>query len=246
VIVTGAGRGIGEATAMRLAAEGAHVVVTYRHDQTKAEHVAAAIERMGGQAAAGFFDLDNPGSMRPVAECAMRRWNRIDALVNNAVNWAPVTSAWHGPFEEYPDDQWQPLLRANIEGPFVAIQSVLPFMRRQGWGRIVNISSVAAVDGMSGFGWYSAAKAALHGLTETLARELGPSGILVNVVMPGATATERVVQNMGERLLARQAAALPTRRLPQPDDVARLVVFLASAANSATTGEVLRASGGRP
>jgi 3-oxoacyl-[acyl-carrier protein] reductase len=184
--------------------------------------------------------------MRSIASDAAARWGRLDALVNNAVDWVPAAEAWRGPFEACPDDHWRPLMRANSEGPFVAIQSVLPFMRQQSWGRIVNVSSVAAVDGMTGFGWYSAAKAALHGLTQTLARDLGPAGILVNVVVPGATATERVTQNLGERTLARHAAALPIRRLPDPDDVAALVVFLASAANKAITGEVVRASGGRP
>lgn len=246
VIVTGAGRGIGKATARRFAAEGARVIITYRNDRSSAEEVADLIADEGGEAAVAFFDLHDPSTMRSIASDALGRWGRIDALVNNAVDWVPLSEAWQGPFEACPEDHWRPLMRANSEGPFVAIQSVIPFMRQQAWGRIVNVSSVAAVDGMAGFGWYSAAKAALHGLTQTLARDLGPSGILVNVVVPGATATERVTANLGERLLARQAAVLPTRRLPDPDDVAALVVFLASAANRAITGEVVRASGGRP
>ena len=246
VIVTGAGRGIGKATALRFAAEGSSVVITYRNDRRSAEDVAALIERDGGQATVSFFDLNDPSTLRATASEAAGRWGRVDALVNNAVDWVPVAEAWRGPFEACPDDHWRPLMRANSEGPLVAIQSVVPFMRHQAWGRIVNVSSAAAIDGMAGFGWYSAAKAALHGLTQTLARDLGPAGILVNVVVPGATATERVTQNLGERMLARQAAALPIRRLPDPDDVAAVVVFLASAANKAITGEIVRASGGRP
>lgn len=245
-IVTGASRGIGRSTALRFAAEGARVVITYRHNRDKAEQVADLIERDGGEAAVGVFDLGNPSTMRSIAADAADRWGRIDVLVNNAVDWVPVAEAWHGPFEDCPEDQWRPLLRANSEGHYVAIQSVLPFMRAKAWGRIVNVSSVAAVDGMAEFGWYAAAKAALHGLTQTLARELGPAGILVNVVLPGGTATEGVMRNVGKLMLARQAAALPIRRLPDPDDVASVIVFLASAANRAITGETVRASGGRP
>lgn len=246
VIVTGGSRGIGKATALRFGAEGCRVVITYRNDRDSADAVASCIENDGGEATVAFFDLNDPSSMRAIARDAACRWGRLDALVNNAVDWVPVAQAWQGLFEECPDNHWRPLIRANTEGPFVAIQSVIPFMRQNHWGRIVNVSSVAAVDGMTGFGWYSAAKAALHGLTQTLARDLGPAGILVNVVVPGATATDRVTRNLGERLLARQAASLPTRRLPDPDDVAALVVFLASGANKAITGEVVRASGGRP
>jgi 3-oxoacyl-[acyl-carrier protein] reductase len=95
-------------------------------------------------------------------------------------------------------------------------------------------------------GWYASAKAALHGLSQTLAKELGGAGILVNVVIPGATATEGVRRNLDERMLARQAAMLPIGRLPEPDDVAAPIMFLASAANTAITGELVRVSGGRP
>lgn len=245
-IVTGASKGIGKATALRFAMEGAHVVVTYLTDRDGAERVASQVEQLGSEAAIGEFDLRSPSSMRQIADEAVNRWGRVDALVNNAVDFVPYQTAWRGAFEDCADEYWRPLLRANTEGPLVAIQAVLPIMRRHGWGRIVNVSSIAAVEGMQGFGWYSAAKAALHGLTRTLAKEIGPAGVLVNVVMPGATATEGVKQGLDVQLLARHAAALPTRRLPEPDDVAAVVTFLASAANKAITGEVVRASGGRP
>jgi 3-oxoacyl-[acyl-carrier protein] reductase len=245
VIVTGATSGIGRAIALRFAAEGARVVVTYRNNRTQAESVADLLCQQGVEADVGFFDLSNASTIQAVVDRAAARWGRLDVLINNAVDWISVASAWRGMFEHCPEEYWQPLLRANVEGTFIASQRVVPFMRQQRWGRIVNVSSIAAADGLPEFGWYSAAKASLHGLTQTLARELGPDGILVNVVMPGATATERLKQNLSERLLMRQAAALPIRRLPDPDDVAAPIVFLASAANAAITGEVVRASGGR-
>src|SRR5262249_19268444 len=115
----------------------------------------------------------------------VKRWGRIDVLVNNAVQWGE-RPPWESPlFEQVPPDEWKASLRANTEGHYAAIQAVLPSMRERKWGRIVNVSSAVAVDGLPGAGPYSAAKAALHGLTRTLAKEVGPAGVLVNIVMPG-------------------------------------------------------------
>ena len=119
-------------------------------------------------------------------------------------------------------------------------------MRTQQWGRIVNVSSIAATDGMVGFAWYAASKTALHGLARTLAAELGDSDILINNVMPGATMTSTVFDHLPSTLLARKARELPIRRLPRPEEVAATIVFLASAMNTTVTGEDVRASGGRP
>ncbi len=106
--------------------------------------------------------------------------------MNNAVAWGDV-GPWEAPlFEDRPESSWRPVLEANVEGHYHAIQRVLPSMRARSWGRIVNVSSTVAADGLSGAGPYSAAKAALHGLTRTLAKELGPVGILVNVVCPAS------------------------------------------------------------
>ena len=245
VVVTGGSSGIGRAAAERFAQEGANVVITYRSDRQKAEAVAATIRSTGREVIVGQLDLANRDSIQKVIDSALSRWDRIDVLVNNAVNWVPVADARTVPFELFPPNEWEPLMRSNIEGPVSAIQAVLPAMRRTRWGRIVNVSSVAAVDGMPKYSWYAAAKAALHGLTHTLARELGPDGILVNVVMPGATLTDRVSRHFSPGALERQAAMLPIRRIPDPEEVATTIVFLSSAANTAITGEVVRVSGGR-
>jgi NAD(P)-dependent dehydrogenase (short-subunit alcohol dehydrogenase family) len=126
------------------------------------------------------------------ARTALDTWGRIDVLVNNAVHWGSRLP-WAAPlFQELPAAEWQAPLRANTGGPYAAIQAVLPSMRARRWGRIVNVSSGVAVDGVPGTGPYGAARATMHGLTRTLAKELGPVGILVNVVMPGVTLTERM------------------------------------------------------
>lgn len=244
-LVTGGSRGIGCATSRLFAAEGARVLLTYRSDKEAADGVASSLRASGCDALTAPFDLRAPDTFCDVVRIAMERWGRIDVLVNNAAHWQPMPSAWRGPFEQCPTETWQPLLRANVEGCYAAIQQVVGVMRRQQWGRIVNVSSAAAVDGMPEFGWYAAAKASMHGLTYTLAKELGPEGILVNVVMPGATMTESVLAHVSSRALERQAASLPIRRVPDPIEVASVILFLGSAANSAITGEVVRASGGR-
>ncbi len=245
-LVTGGSRGIGAATARLLGLEGARVAVSYCSNVSAAGAVAEDIRRGGGEACVTRLDLRAADSIRAAADDLVSRWGGIDVLVNSAVAWVPIRDANPGPFERTPDEGWRPLLRANIEGTYVAVQSVLASMRSRGWGRIVIVSSVAAVDGMPGFAWYGAAKSALHGLTRTLAKELGPAGVLVNTVMAGPTRTEGVVQHMPVAWLERLGRALPLRRVPSPEDVAATIVFLSSAANRTMTGEIVRASGGRP
>ncbi len=148
------------------------------------------------------------------------------------------------PFEREPPEQWRTYLRLNFEGPYAAIQAVLPAMRERGWGRIVNISSGIAVDGLPGSAPYGAAKAALHGLTHTLCKELGPAGILVNVVMPGPTLTERITTMLPAAVREERERTSPIRRLLGPEEVAPTIAFLCSGANTSITGEIIRASGG--
>ena len=173
----------------------------------------------------------------------LEKWSRIDILVNNAVDF-PRHASSPMRFESIPADHWQPLMISNVHGPFAAVQAVLPSMRKSKWGRIVNVSSVAAEDGIPGFGWYAVAKASLHGLTSTLARELSEDGILVNTVMPGPTLTERFREEIPSRMLEKWAQTTGIRRMPAPEEVAKTIVFLCSPANTIMTGETVR-SGGR-
>ncbi|HEY2105286.1 MAG TPA: SDR family oxidoreductase [Candidatus Binataceae bacterium] len=241
-LVTGSSRGIGRATAELLAREGARVAVTYHTLRERGETVAAGIRERGGDAFAIQLDISSDRSIRDAVAAAVARWGKIDILINNAIHGgerAVVQSL----FEDVPDDQWRSLLRGNFEGAHVAIGAVLPHMRRQRWGRIVNVSSVVAADGFPGGATYGAAKAALHGLTRTLAKELAPEGILTNVVMPGLTLTEAVRRSMPEAV-EQAAKVLPIRHVPSSEEVASVIVFVASAANTVINGEVIRANGG--
>lgn len=245
VIVTGGSRGIGRATAELLGEEGARVAITYCRHEDRADAVVRAIRDRGGDACATFLELGDRASICTATRNVLERWGQIDAVVNNAVAWVHASDYHAALFEDVPAEMWQPLIRANVEGVYGLIQAVAPAMRARGWGRIVNVSSTAAVDGLAGYTWYATAKSALHGMTQALARELGPSGILVNVVMPGGTLTESVMEQVPEPVLRREAQRLPIRRLAKPEEVARVIAFLASPSNGVITGEVVRASGGR-
>jgi 3-oxoacyl-[acyl-carrier protein] reductase len=242
-VVTGSSQGIGRATALLFGSEGARVAVTYHRERDRALAVVDEIENGGGEAVATQLDLATAGSVSRAVGTALERWGQVDVLVGNAVygDRAPREAP---PFEELAAEEWGACLGLNFEGAYTAVQAVLPSMKSRGSGRIVSVPSGVAADGFPGGAPYGAAKAALHGLTKTLSRELAPAGILVNVIMPSATRTERMVARLPAQVLEMSAQASPLRRLPGPDEVAAAIVYLCSAANTAITGEIVRVGGG--
>lgn len=247
VVVTGASSGIGRATAITFGREGARVAITYHSNKNGAESTATAVEAAGGVALVLPLDLNDADSIRSAIGQVVAEWGGIDVLVNNAVDW-DVPQWGIVQFEDIPVEQWQRMLRANTEGVFHVIQAALPSMRGRGNGRIILLSSGAAEFGMPGEAAYGAAKSALHGLARSLARslarELGPTGIHVNVVMPGMTTTERNLAMVPEGVRDTVASQSPSGRLSTPDDVAATIVMLGSAANGNITGQIVRVSGG--
>lgn len=245
VLVTGASSGIGRATAVGFGEEGAKVALTYHSNLSGAQESAERVGAAGAEAMVVPLDLGDESSIRAAVDAIVERWGGIDVLVNSAVEWGAPAPPWDAPlFEELPVEQWQRMLRTSVEGVFHIVQAVLPSMRERGWGRIVMLSSDRAELGMAGGEAYGAAKAALHGLSRSLARGLGPAGILVNVVMPGLTITERNAQVIPEQVREAVAGQSPSGRLSTPENVAAAVVFLASAANGNATGEIFRVTGG--
>ena len=243
VLVTGSSSGIGRAVAIAFGGEGARVAITYHRNRQGAEETARKVRDVGGQALVMHYDLADPDSIRSSIQTLEKEWSKLNVLVNNA---APMDIA--GPkgqlFEDVPMQNWEVMLRNTLEGVTLTIQCALPLLRKSDWGRIVNISS-DATDGWPGLGPYATAKAGLHGLTRTLAVELGPANILSNVVMPGAVMTERTQQHISDEQREQIKQHMPTRQLITPEDVAALIIFLGSPVNQQITGEIIRITGGR-
>ena len=232
-LVTGAGRGIGAAVARRLAAEGAKVVVHYRNSREPAEALAAEI---GGLALG--CDLIDPLATEAMVADALSHFGRIDILVNNAASFAADLD-----FEAATWDDFRAEFDGVVGTTVNPIQAVLPAMKAQKSGRIVNFLATLVQRPASEYVVHTTAKSALVGLTRTLARDLGPHGITVNLVSPGMTLTD-YSESLPEEQKARVAGLTPLRRLATPDDVAGVVLFYASPLADFVTGAVLAPDGG--
>ncbi|MEO3748972.1 SDR family NAD(P)-dependent oxidoreductase [Plantactinospora sp. B5E13] len=239
VLVTGASSAIGKATALAFADEKAQIAVGYHTNREAADETVALAQQRGAHAMAWPLDLDQSDSLQAAVENARQELGPIDVLVNNAVQWP----SWPEPgelFETAPPQRVISSVNANLVGPYLLARAVVGDMRERGWGRIVNVSTGLVEDGFPGNVSYVAAKAGLHGLTRVMSRELAAAGILTNVVMPGFTPADK---QMPPQLIDKAREAAATRQVTHPDDVARMIVFLCSAANTNTTGEAIRTDG---
>jgi 3-oxoacyl-[acyl-carrier protein] reductase len=236
-IVTGAGQGIGRAISLRLAQEGARVVVS-DINQSGAETVAAEIEKTGGQALASHTDVSKPDSVEDLKRRTLERFGRIDILVNNAGIY-PVC-----PLAEMTEDLWDRVIDVNLGGSFLCSRAVVPYMRAQKNGRIICVSSTLAYKGAKNGAHYAASKAGIIGFVKALARELAPDGITVNAICPGLANTAQPRGHRSEEELIAQAKNIPLGRIGQADDMAGPIVFLASDAASYITGQALMVTGG--
>ncbi len=236
-VVTGAGSGIGRATALRLAAAGAAVAVLELRPDAAAETV-AALEAAGSRGLAVPTDVTRRAEVEAAVERVVGAWGGIDVLVNNA------GGSLLSRFLDLEESDWDYVVDLNLKGTFLCSQPVARLMVAQGSGRIVNLSSGLGVRGAADRAHYSAAKAAIIGLTKTMAIELGPHGITVNAVAPGPIATARVMARESPEVWAARGRAIPLGRLGEPEDVADAVLFLASDQARYVTGQVLHVNGG--
>jgi NAD(P)-dependent dehydrogenase (short-subunit alcohol dehydrogenase family) len=234
-IITGAGQGLGRAFAHGFAAQGA-VPVIAEINEDKGRAVAAET--------GGLYvrtDVSDPASVDAMARAVLDAYGRIDVLVNNAAIFSTLEMR---PFEEIPLEEWERVLRVNLTGPFLCARAVAPAMRKAGWGRIINIASAAVSLGRPNYLHYIASKAGLAGMTNSLARELGPHGITVNAILPGATFTEiprkTVTPEQKKAIVGMQCIPRPEL----PEDLTGVVLFLASPASGFVTGQALTVDGG--
>ena len=239
-IITGAGRGLGRAFAKRLAEVGAITVIA-EIDESRAKDVEKEITEVGGHAVAIQTDVSDETSIEATIKEIINEFGRIDILINNA---ALLGTLKRGPFEEISLKEFELALRINVTGTFLVTRAVVEFMRKNRWGRIINMSSDTAVNGVPGFLHYVTSKAAVVGMTRALARELGNDGITVNAIQPGLTETE-VDRGPERKALAVDIIANQCiQRQEIPDDLVGTVLFLASDDSAFITGQTILVNGG--
>ncbi|MGH2870929.1 MAG: SDR family NAD(P)-dependent oxidoreductase [Solirubrobacteraceae bacterium] len=241
VLVTGGSRGIGRATALCFAHEGARVALTYASGRDEAEAVACEIGAVGVEGVAVRLDLAERDSIEAAVANAATRFGGLDVVVANAVRW-PIEAS--GPLHEVAVDTWEEAVSVNLAGTASTLRAALPYLADSDAGRAVIISSGVSRSGRAGETAYATAKAALDGLLAALKWEAGEAGVLVNIVAPGFTLTEHNFARFGDEVRESVAAQTPSRKLSTPEDVAAAVVFLGSPANRNIAGTYLPVAGG--
>ena len=239
-VVTGGAIGIGRATALKLAQAGAAVAIADLESmEESARETVALIEESGGWAWFHAADLSVPSQVEAFVAALSALRPTVDILVNNAGIYPKL------PFEDVPHDTWNETLSVNLSGPFYMSQAITPLMVRQGWGRVVHISSASAYTGSGGGAHYAASKAGLFGLTSAMSRELGPKGINVNAIAPRQIATRSLNALYTDEQIAEVGMEAHLRRVGRPEEIANVVLFLVSDLSSYLTGQVIIVDGGR-
>ena len=239
-IVTGGSAGIGAATSLELAREGANVCLTYRKHEAEAKEFAQQIIDMGRKAIAVHCDIARFKEAENVVKAALDAFGRIDILVNNAgMNWDGV--CW-----KMSEEQWDRVLEVNLKGYFNFTRHVAPLFKEQKYGKIVNVTSINGLRGKFGQTNYSASKAGIVGYTKAVAKELGAFGINVNAVAPGLIETAMLKESEArDKILDLAMGEMALKRVGQPEDLANVIAFLASDKARHITGEVIKVDGGQ-
>lgn len=235
-LVTGAGRGIGAATAERLAQDGWDVVVNYRHTAEGAESVKTVVEAMGQRCLVVKADVGRWDEVEAMVQEAVRELGGLDAVVNNAGVYKRAT------LDRLEMADWHEALDVNLTGAFYVLKAAVPHLRDG--GRIVNLSSILGATGSRHGAHYAAAKAGVVALTQSLAQELAPRGILVNAIAPGAIETDMIGEDTPEARAERNKQ-IPLGRVGQPHEIAGVVSFLLGPDSTYVTGQVLHVNGGK-
>lgn len=236
-LITGSSRGIGAACAKRFAKAGYNVMVHYNTNRAKSEAICRDILVDGGRAACFGADISDPVQAAALVKATENTFGTVDVLINNA------GIALYKMFCDTTPSDWNHIFSVNVNGMVYVTQAVLPGMVHQKAGKIVNLSSMWGITGGSCEVAYSASKAAVIGFTKALAKELGPSGILVNCVAPGVVETEMNAA-LDEETRKALTDETPLEKIAHPDEIAEAVYFLASPQNTFTTGQVLSPNGG--
>ncbi|WP_061313284.1 SDR family NAD(P)-dependent oxidoreductase [Clostridium botulinum] len=237
-IVTGASRGIGKAIAIEMAKEGAKVIVNYNNNKEKAMKVVMEIEDIQGTAIAVKADVSKRDEVKKMIDIAIENFGGIDILVNNA------GILQQKPFETITDEEWDKMFEVNMKGSFICSQECIPYMVKNNFGRIINISSIGGQWGGNLAVHYSATKAGIISLTRSLAKIYSKDGINTNCISPGLVLTEMSAAEMATEAGKEKLKNIPINRSATPEEIGRIAVFLASEDGSYMTGQTLNANGG--
>lgn len=237
-LVTGGSRGIGRAICVALAKAGARVALTYREQAEAARSVVETIQQEGGVALAIKMDVRDRTSIRAALDVCRDEFGGLEVLVNNAGINKPTD------FDQVTDDDWDEILAINLKGPFLCSQEALPLLRARGGGSIINIGSVSGQYGGPRTAHYAASKAGLISLGQVIARFGAKDGIRCNTVAAGLIASEMAASGLQSPAVKQAAESIPLRRLGLPEEVADMVVFLASDASSYVTAQTMNINGG--
>lgn len=241
-MITGAGHGIGKAYAKRFAAEGAQVIIA-DIDERAGQSVAAALGESGLSAWARTTDVRDYKSIEGLVHETVERFGRIDVLLNNAAIYV-TEHLWKGPVEELALDEWDRVMEVNLKGVFLCCRAIIPVMKTQKSGKIINIASGTFFSGTGNMPHYTTSKGGVIALTRVMARQLGQWGINVNCMTPGSTMSEEVVTDEVRRRRESSVRGRAFSRVELPEDITGTALFLASSDSDFMTGELLVVDGG--
>ena len=243
-IVTGGSRGIGKAIALHLSTQGFNIVLSFKKDEKAAAQVVSDIQKSGGAAEMIRGDLSLADSANDITRTTIERFGRIDVLINNA-----GVSSNKSLIADTPDLEWNEIIEVNLHGVFRMMKAVVPHMRQQKKGNIVNISSNITKRLAPTFGTYAISKAALETMTQIVAKEEAANGIRVNAVAPGPIKTdmlEKLLKEMGAKRAKSFVDSMPMKRMGTADEIANMVAMLTSDVASFVTGQIIYVNGGGP
>jgi len=241
-VITGAGHGIGKAYAQRFAAEGAQVVIADIHERA-GQSVAAALRESGQSAWARTTDVRDYKSIEGLVHEILGRFGRIDVLLNNAAIYV-TEQLWKGPVEELALEEWDRVMEVNLKGVFLCCRAIIPVMKTQKSGKIINIASGTFFSGTGNMPHYTTSKGGVIALTRVMARQLGQWGINVNCMTPGSTMSEEVVTDEVRRRRESSVRGRAFNRIELPEDITGTALFLASSDSDFMTGQLLVVEGG--
>ncbi len=241
-LITGAGHGIGKAYAQRFAAEGAQVILA-DIDERAGQSVAAAVRESGLSAWARTTDVRDYKSIEGLVHETLERFGRIDVLLNHAAIYV-TEQLWKGPVEELALDEWDRVMEVNLKGVFLCCRAIIPVMKTQKSGKIINIASGTFFSGTGNMPHYTTSKGGVIALTRVMARQLGQWGINVNCMTPGSTMSEEVVTDEVRRRRESSVRGRAFSRIELPEDITGTALFLASSDSDFMTGQLLVVEGG--